>query len=137
MGFLVFDYYGAWALAAKEPITATCMTSPSCFPPSFGAPSGLFSFNNQGLVIDDGDHFTFSSNPSLTALAFSGFETRGKPFGLAILGLGRLGGAPVYLFSSTGFIGVVSTNPASPWAPDQIIAAPQSIDVITQMYFTL
>jgi hypothetical protein len=136
MGFLLFDYYGAWALAANKAITATCMTGPTCFPPAFDAPQGLFSFNAQGLVIDDGDHFTFSGNPTVKAIAFSGFETRGKPFGIAIAGMGRLNNAPLYIYSNTGFIGVVETS-TTPWAPGQITAAPLSSDVLTQMYFAV
>jgi hypothetical protein len=134
MGFSIFDSYGAWALEVKNPITNTCMTGPACYPPAFGAPQGVFSFNSQGLVIDDGDHFTFSGNPSVTALGFSGYETRGKPFGIGIMGMGRLGGAPVYFYSSTGFLGVIDTSGVV-WAPGQIVAAPRSSDIIMQMYF--
>ena len=136
MGFLVFDYYGAWALVVNKPITATCMTGPSCYPSAFGVPQGLFTFNSQGLDIDDGDHFHFSGEPSVTAIGFSGFETRGKPFGLAIFGMGRLGNAPVYFYSTTGFLGVVNILP-TPWSPGDIFAAPHSNDIITQMYFAL
>ncbi len=132
--FLLFDYHGAWALAVNKTITATCMTSPTCFPATFGAPGGLFSFSSQGLVLDDGDHFTFSGNPSLRAIAFSGFETRGKSFGLAISGLGPLDNAPLYFYSGTGFIGILATT-SSPWSPGRIIAAPHSSDILTQMYF--
>jgi hypothetical protein len=132
--FYVYDYYGEWATAVGKPVTTTCMTSQSCIPESFGKLSGLFSFNAQGTVIDDGDHFHFEKNPVLTALAFSGFAVSGKPFGLAINGMGTLGGAPLYLFSSTGFIGVVAKS-ANSFKPGNIIAAPKCGDIVMQMHF--
>ncbi|MBX3330286.1 MAG: hypothetical protein KF722_07790 [Nitrospira sp.] len=136
MGFLVFDYYGAWALAVNKPITATCLNAPSCFPTTFGVPSGNW-YTSQGLNIDNGDLFHFTGNPIVTAIAFSGFETRGKPFGLAISGMGRLDNAPVYFYSTTGFLGVITTTPTIQWSPGDIIAAPLTNNILTQMYFAV
>ncbi len=133
--FSVFDNFQDWARAAKKSVTTTCMSSAACIPPSFGAILGSGGgFMNGGYNIDDGDQFHFASNPALTAVAFSGFETRGRPFGLAFNGMGSVGGAPLYLYGNTGFLGIVGSGS---WPLGMTIAAPHSNDIVTLMHFAM
>jgi len=134
--FFVFDDFRDWAHAAGKPITTTDMTSAASIPPVFGTIGGTFQFNNGGVVIDDGDWFRFSSNPVLTAIAFSGFAIPGRTFGLCIFGMGRLDGAPLYMYSNTGFLGVVKKSSGT-WMPEDIHAAPHCSVIITLMHFAL
>jgi hypothetical protein len=132
--FYAFDNFGEWALAAGKPITTTCMNNAACFPPAFGALVGLAVLNSTGAVIDDGDWFRFTNDPALTALAFSGFPAPGRNFGLGIMGMGRLDGAPLYLHSTTGFVGVVKKATGT-WTPKQVHAAPHCTVTLALMHF--
>ena len=132
--FLVFDDFAAWVTEARKPVSSTCMTGASCVPPAFGSLGGMGQFSAAGLSIDDGDWFSFSGNPQVSAIGFSGYETRGKSFGICIMGMGNLAQAPLYMYSRTGFIGVVSRG-AGTWTPNQIHAAPGCSDVVTLMHY--